>query len=98
MLRYGRYDEMKICRNKLMRTIQSLAFSAHETALYLDGHPNDRRALSYFNGQNQKLKDAVAVYEDNFGPLTANGFQGNTTWTWIDGPWPWKYEANVNAN
>ncbi len=89
---------MKMCRCRLMKTIQALAFSAHETSLYLDGHPNDRRAIAYFNTQNEKLKDAVATYEENFGPLTANGFDTGGEWTWIKGPWPWKYEANVCEN
>jgi len=89
---------MKICKCKLMKTIQTLAFSLHETVLYLDGHPNDRRAISYYNTQNEKLQNAVAVYEENFGPLTANGFRGTDEWTWIKGPWPWKYEANVCEN
>ena len=89
---------MKLCRYRLMKTIQALAFSAHETALYLDGHPTDTRALAYYNTQNEKLRDAVAAYENNFGPITAQGFDGNEEWTWIKGPWPWKYEANVSEN
>ncbi len=89
---------MKVCRGKLMKTIQTLAFSVHETALYLDGHPNDRRAISYFNVQNEKLSQAVKSYENTFGPLTYTGFEGDGTWNWIDGPWPWKYEANVCEN
>ncbi len=89
---------MKMCRCRLMKTIQTLAFAVHETALYLDGHPDDRRALSYFNSQNEKLRDAVAAYEESYGPLTANGFDDSGDWTWIKGPWPWKYEANVCEN
>ncbi len=89
---------MKTCKCKLMKTIQALAFSVHETALYLDGHPTDRRAISYFNAQNEKLREAAATYEENFGPLTSNGFSGDGDWTWIKGPWPWKYEANVCEN
>jgi len=84
-----------MCRHDLMREIQTLSFACHDTALYLDGHPNDARALSYFNAQNAKLTDAVAQYENNFGPLTANSIEYSDSWTWIDGPWPWKYEANA---
>ncbi len=86
---------MRPCRSKLMKTIQTLSFAVHETVLYLDGHPNDRRALSYFTDQNEKLRQAVNMYETNFGPLTAGGFDGGDEWTWISGPWPWKYEANA---
>lgn len=86
-----------MCRHDLMKQIQTLSFACHDTALYLDGHPNDARALSYFNAQNAKLADAVAQYENNFGPLTANGIEYSDSWTWIDGPWPWKYEANTEV-
>ena len=79
-----------------MRDIQALSFVCDDTKLYLDGHPNDRRAVAYYNMQNDKLQEAVQLYESNFGPLTAGGFSGQDTWTWIDGPWPWKYEANVD--
>ena len=88
---------MMISRSRLMRQIQTLAFAAHETALYLDGHPDDRRAVAYYNMQNEKLADAVAEFERNYGPLTANGFDGDGSWTWIRGPWPWKYEANADV-
>ena len=54
---------MKLCRCRLMKEIQTAAFAAHEAVLYLDGHPDDKRALAYFNMQNEKMKNAVAVYD-----------------------------------
>ena len=45
--------------------------------------------------QNEKMKNAISVYEKNFGPITANSFDGAEKWSWIDGPWPWEYAANV---
>lgn len=89
---------MRLCRCKLMKEIQTLAFAAHETALFLDGHPNDRRALAYFNMQNNKLTDTITLYEKNFGPLTPSLPDGGESWTWISGPWPWEYAANVCEN
>ena len=88
---------MKLCRYKLMRQIQALSFACHETALYLDGHPDDRRAVSYYNGKNNELKQALKLYEQNFGPITSHGFDGTEDWNWIKSPWPWKYEANASA-
>ena len=87
-----------MCRCKLMKQIQTLSFIVHETVLYLDGHPNDRRAIAYYEMKNKELENAVAQYEDMFGPLTAYDVTGTERWTWIDGPWPWKYEANVEMN
>ena len=86
---------MKICRCHLMKEIQNAAFAAHEAALYLDGHPNDKRALAYFNMRNEKMKNAISLYEKNYGPITVNSYSGSEKWNWIDGPWPWEYEANV---
>ncbi len=86
---------MKMCRCKLMKRIQTLAFAVHETVLYLDGHPSDRAALAYYNKQKKLLHEAVSEYENNFGPLTQYGVTGDERWTWIKGPWPWEYEANI---
>ena len=36
------------------------------------------------------LKEAVAVYEKKFGPLTIYGVKCDKNWTWVDEPWPWQ--------
>lgn len=88
---------MKICKCRMMKNVQMLAFSVHETVLYLDGHPNDKKALAYYYSQNEKLKQAVAAYESQFGPLTYKCVKDQDSWTWTKGPWPWEYSANVCA-
>lgn len=85
---------MRMCRCKLMKRIQTLSFAVNETVLYLDGHPCDRSALAYYHKQNNLLREAVREYEENYGPMTQHGVVGDT-WTWIKGPWPWQYEANI---
>jgi len=89
---------MKPCKHRLMREIQTFAFASHEAALYLDGHPDDKRAIAYFNMQNNKLNNAVATYEQNFGPLTVGAVSEDDSWTWIKGPWPWEYDANASVD
>lgn len=86
---------MKMCKCKLLKYIQALSFAVHETVLYLDGHPNDKKALAYYHKKNALLLDAVTEYEAKFGPLTYNGVVDTESWSWHKGPWPWKYEANV---
>lgn len=88
---------MKPCRIKMLRTVQQLAFSVHETVLFLDAHPHCKSALAYYAKQSKMLKEAIEAYEKNFGPLTANGVCSDE-WTWIKGPWPWEYEANCGCN
>ena len=82
------------CRSKLLKTIQQLSFAVHETVLFLDTHPSCKAAVSYYEKQNSALKEAVALYEANYAPLTENSVTGDE-WTWAEGPWPWQYEANI---
>ena len=89
---------MKTCRCRMLKTVQALSFAVHETVLYLDGHPDDRAALDYYTAQKKKLDEAIYAYETTWGPLTANGAAGDGSWSWIKGPWPWKYDTNVCEN
>lgn len=80
-------------KKKLMNMIQQLDFSMIETALYLDGHPNCKKALKYYNGLKEKRDSARAQYEATYGPLTI--FQNNSenTWHWVKTAWPWELEG-----
>lgn len=80
---------MKEPRESLLRKVQMYAFAAHECALYLDCHPNNRQALEKFNEWTKKKNDAVAEYESIYGPLTVDAAGGNG-WHWIHGKWPWQ--------
>lgn len=86
---------MKMCKNRYLKYIQTLSFSLHETVLYLDGHPCDKAALAHYHKLKARLLEAVAEYEERFGPLTYKGVNSAEEWSWIKGPWPWEYEANV---
>lgn len=77
---------------RLMRQIQMLSFALYEATLYLDGHPNDRRALEYYAGHQKKLSELKNRYEREYGPLTINTAVGDS-WKWVSGPWPWEYSC-----
>lgn len=79
--------------NKYYRAVQKYGFAVVEANLYLDTHPNDKKALEYFDKVRSLYNNAVEVYENNFGPLTALNNQ-SSEWKWIKGPWPWEYDAN----
>ena len=76
-------------RETLMRKIQMYGFVAHECALYLDGHPNNRQALNKHSSAVQSMNEAIAEYEGLYGPLTANS-AGGQSWNWVKGRWPWQ--------
>ena len=80
-------------RRKLMRQIQVFSFAVYEAALYLDSHPDDKRAMEYYNRYSRKLAELTDKYERAFGPLTINGNMGHE-WKWTDGAWPCEYSGD----
>ncbi len=76
--------------------LHALAFALYETALYLDGHPNDRRAVEYYEKTKAQYEKALESYEQRNGPVTmkSDAATKNGTWQWVDGPWPWQNEKN----
>lgn len=65
-----------------------------EAGLYLDGHPDCRRALEYFRRQRELYMKYAAEYEAAYGPLTIASQTDCDAWKWVQGPWPWESEAN----
>lgn len=80
-------------RNALMRRIQAFSFVLFELHLYLNTHPNDTRALEYFKKYKELRAATVAQFIEKYGPIVANDVTSDTTWNWIDTPWPWEREA-----
>lgn len=75
----------------LLREIQMLSFAALDLNLYLDTHPDSKKALMDFNMIQRKLDQKKRIYEANFGPLTNFGYASSQyPWLWVEGPWPWE--------
>ncbi len=73
---------------EMLTQLMELSFALTETALYLNTHPDDERALRIHNdnaAQYSRLKEA---YEMSYGLLTNNGMS-DYPWNYIDEPWPW---------
>ncbi len=81
-------------RMTLLKKVQSYEFAALDLQLYLDTHPDDRKAFEMFKDIVMKAKEAVAEYQDQCGPLTAKASAVYNSFKWIEGPWPWEKEAN----
>lgn len=77
-------------RESLMRQIQMYAFTAHECALYLDCHPQNRAALQKHHEAVRKMNEAVETYEGLYGPLTTKSALSENGWGWVKGKWPWQ--------
>ncbi len=77
---------------RLKRRIYEFDFSIKEMELYLDVHPNNRRALALLSELRNKRTELVKTYEKRFGPfiVTTHDAPTNERWSWIDSPWPWE--------
>ena len=78
-------------RKQMLDWVNMVSFAVTEANLYLDTHPTDPAALSYFQEysrlRNQALKDYASVY----GPLTVDTAGGSRQmWEWVNEPWPWE--------
>jgi spore coat protein JB len=83
-------------REMLMWKMQAYDFAMEEVGLFLDTHPNDQTALSYFKQYRDLKKQAEVDYVKKFGPVTIDNYDFDlSTWKWIDNPWPWECESEV---
>ncbi len=80
-------DQKKMQYQKM---IQTYSFVLHETALYLDTHPDCRQALRYYAKYRDKLAEAMRMYEEKYGPMTICGNNSCDSWDWVKEPWPWE--------
>mgnify|MGYP001202181732 FL=1 len=53
----------------LLKEIMAVDFVVYELALFLDTHPNDRRALEDHNNFAMKSRQLREMFERKYGPL-----------------------------
>ena len=80
--------ERENIRREMADKIKSLDFAITELALYLDTHPEDKKALCLHKKYCKECKDLKDKYQKVYGPLT-NAYPCNK-WRWIEEPWPWE--------
>lgn len=78
----------------LKSRLQQLEFAIDEVVLYLDAYPECSKALDYYHRLIDERNQIVTVINTQCGPMTHLDNVSTDTWQWINGPWPWKYEAN----
>ena len=77
-------------RMELLKKLQTLDFLLMDTNSYLDTHPNDQKALSFYCRHLEIQKEIRAEFVKKYGPLTPNDFDCERTWAWVEEPWPWQ--------
>ena len=81
------------CRN-LNKRFREVEFAINEVVLYLDAYPDCGEALEYYHRLIEEREMLIKSINIQCGPMTYFGNVSKDTWSWINGPWPWKYEAN----
>ena len=74
----------------LLGKIKKYDFSLKELDLYLDTHPDCRRALELYNKYTVLKNKCVQEYTERFAPLTPEQNNSSEHWKWVDDPWPWE--------
>ena len=75
-------------------SLQTLAFAIQELALYLDTHPQDKKALEQYRQQQNQYHEAVMEYGQKCGPMTHFMPMNDDAYSWISDPWPWDINGN----
>lgn len=74
--------------NGCVTECQKMNFAAWEVRLYLNTHPNDKKALALLRRLREheccEVGYATAFLEDTCGC---------SRWSWTDDPWPWEYQC-----
>ena len=77
-------------RERLLRSVMEESFAVDEARLYLDTHPDDKKAQMFFDRHNNARRKAMDEYEQQCGPLLTDNLEAcKQGWTWIDPPFPW---------
>lgn len=79
----------------MLRELMEVSFVLIETALYLNTHPNDERALRLHNNASQQNMQLEEMYQARYGPLKNTGMS-RYPWSYINDPWPWDVNFTIN--
>ena len=85
---------MNCDRTEMLKKIQCHGFAAYDMLLYLDTHPEDKKAFRIFQVLVKKTNELKREYEKEFGPLSQFAAAEQNSFNWLDDPWPWEKEAN----
>lgn len=78
-------------KKQLMEWIDQCSFMLDDLLLYLDTHPRDEEALSYFNHFHNLRQEALNEYVRKYEPLTLDSMDScQDQWNWVYGKWPWE--------
>ncbi len=72
---------------ELMRNLAAADFYAQDLKLYLDTHPEDKRAVEIYREAVRQTDTLRKAFENEFYPLRASSAGKNDEWNWLMGQW-----------
>ena len=75
-------------RDELLKEIMEVSFTLTELGLFLDTHPDCKKALAMHKEYANKYKKLTDAYQKIYGPLKMD-YPCNS-WRWGESPWPWE--------
>ena len=85
-------DLRNMNQEQLLAYINQVSFVVSDMLLYLDTHPCDEAALSYFMEHKNRRVAALKEYAKYYGPLTIDTAddEASESFLWVETPWPWE--------
>jgi len=77
---------------KCLMEVQKSDFCLTDSGLFLDTHPDDEKALAFFERNRLLAKEARETFINKYGPLTVTDQKCPAYWEWVKSPWPWECE------
>ena len=77
--------------------LMAICFVADELELYLDTHSEDKEAFTMYQTFLALKKEAHERYIKLAGPIMQEDMLCMDSYRWLDDPWPWDYQANVEV-
>ena len=85
-------NSQKLC---LLQNINEVSFAVDDILLYLDTHPRDEKALSFFQDASARRIKLMNEYAEKYGPLTIDNAakSDENSWKWMEQPFPCESEG-----
>ena len=83
-------NKSDMTQEAMLKNIMALDLYLTDLNLYLDTHPCDDEAISYFKKYTDEKNILAKRYQELYGPLTTDFVKDENYWRWIEDPWPWE--------
>ena len=79
-------------KEEMMKNLMAYKFAVNDMSLFLDTHPDDKKALSLHNEYVKEYEKIKEEYENNYGPLSIET-EVDSWESWVQTDWPWEVEV-----